>query len=220
MEVSVIYYRAGYEDVEYDEHGKETRLRLELSPAIKCPDILTHLTTFKAVQHALASSDAVKRFLPMQQAERVQKTFMPMHTLDEASSAGRETRRWALDPGKTKSYVLKPNLEGGGHNVFGEDIPEFLRSIREDEWSRFTLMKMIEPPETMGLLMMPADIYQGPVLSELGILGTCIWKREGKEVTMIENRAAGFTFKTKPAEELEMSVVKGYGCFDCPRLCD
>lgn len=220
MEVSVIYYRAGYEDVEYDERGKETRLRLELSTAIKCPDILTHLTTFKAVQHALASPDALQRFLPAQQAARLQKTFMSMHTLDEESADGREARRWALDPEMTKSYVLKPNLEGGGHSVFGEDIPEYLRSIPESEWSRFTLMKMIEPPETMGLLMMPADIYQGPVVSELGILGTCICQREGKEVTMIENRAAGFTFKTKPAEELEMSVVKGYGCFDCPRLSD
>jgi len=31
---------------------------------------------------------------------------------------------------------------------------------------------------------------------------------------------AGWTFKTKPVSVDEMSVVKGYGCFDCPLLVD
>jgi hypothetical protein len=34
------------------------------------------------------------------------------------------------------------------------------------------------------------------------------------------NRLAGWSFKTKAAGVDEMSVVKGYGCFDCPRLVD
>ncbi|KAK4621901.1 hypothetical protein CLAFUR4_07525 [Fulvia fulva] len=52
IEVSVIYYRAGYQATEYDSSGLQARLRLESSRAIKCPDVLTHLTTFKAVQQA------------------------------------------------------------------------------------------------------------------------------------------------------------------------
>lgn len=48
-EVSVIYYRAGYDAAEYSHVGKQVRLRLEISRAIKCPDIAIHLTTLKAV---------------------------------------------------------------------------------------------------------------------------------------------------------------------------
>lgn len=48
-EVSVVYYRAGYDAAEYHAGGKQVRLRLELSRAIKCPDIATHLTTLKVV---------------------------------------------------------------------------------------------------------------------------------------------------------------------------
>lgn len=48
-EVSVIYFRAGYEAEEYSQVGKQLRVTLEISRAIKCPDIATHLTTLKAV---------------------------------------------------------------------------------------------------------------------------------------------------------------------------
>ncbi|CAK4034919.1 glutathione synthetase [Lecanosticta acicola] len=219
MEVSVIYYRAGYEAEEYDELGKQTRLRLELSKAIKCPDVLTHLTTFKTVQQALCSQDAVRRFLPAEQAVQIARTFMEMHVLDNTAE-GERVRQWIVDPEHAQNYVLKPNLEGGGHNVFGEDIPDFLSTIPKGEWNRYTVMRMIRQPDSEGLLMMPADLYQGPVVSELGILGTCIWKRKGDEVEVLRNAAAGFTFKTKPSEVQEMSVVKGYGCFDCPLLYD
>lgn len=54
----------------------------------------------------------------------------------------------------------------------------------------------------------------GPTVSELGIVGVCLWK--GAEI--IQNTQAGWTFKTKPTHIDEMSVVKGYGCFDCPNL--
>lgn len=48
-EVSVVYFRAGYDAAEYSPGGKQIRLKLELSRAIQCPNIATHLTTLKAV---------------------------------------------------------------------------------------------------------------------------------------------------------------------------
>jgi hypothetical protein len=68
MEVSVVYLRAGYEEKECDNVGKIARLRLERSRAIKCPTILSHLTTFKKVQQALATPGTLERFLPAEEA--------------------------------------------------------------------------------------------------------------------------------------------------------
>lgn len=116
LEVTVVYYRAGYDATEYDECGKATRLRLELSRAIKCPDVLTHLSTIKAVQQALTESAALERFLSDADAERVRSTFMPMSALD-MSAAGSHTRSIATDASQAVHYVLKPNLEGGGNNI-------------------------------------------------------------------------------------------------------
>lgn len=48
-EVSVVYFRAGYDATEYAPVGKQMRLKLELSRAVKCPDIATQLTTLKVM---------------------------------------------------------------------------------------------------------------------------------------------------------------------------
>ena len=221
-EVSVVYYRGGYDAAEYREQSRETRLRLEMSRAIKCPDVLTHLAGMKAVQQALGEIGVLERFLDEEKAARVRSTFMPMYKLD-ASDAGQRARKVATDPEQAKHYVLKPNLEGGGNNVYGSGIPDFLASVPKDQWHKYILMRLIEPPADIdGVLMTAERLHQGPVVSELGLLGTVLWRRrkENGGMEMIRNEAGGWTFKTKPTHVEEMSVVKGFGCFDCPRLTD
>lgn len=228
FEVSVIYFRAGFETHEYDDAGKATRLRLEVSRAIKCPDVLTHLTTFKIVQQALTAPEIVKKFLSSrcEDIKRVLETFMPMHLLD-SSNEGLEMRRIAKNPNDAVKYVLKPNLEGGGHNIYRKDIPQFLANVPEDIWHNYILMRLIEPPATSGTLMIGDGVYEGEVVSELGIFATVIWRkqaaRESHHTTTLEilmNKAAGWSFKSKPRPVDEMSVAKGYGCFDSPELVD
>lgn len=217
FEVSVVYYRAGHEAAEYDDHGMETRLHLELSRAIKCPDVCTHLTTFKVVQQALAKPGISELFLPSEMCDRIRETFVSMQVLD-SSPAGLEATRQAIDADQASHYVLKPNLEGGGHNVFGKDIPEFLSAVPKAEWHKFILMRAMEPPSTEGLLLLPQEIYRGSVVSELGIIGACLWQQGDSGVEILQNEIAGWTFKTKPSHVQEMSVAKGFGCFDCPTL--
>ncbi|KXT11699.1 hypothetical protein AC579_6987 [Pseudocercospora musae] len=206
FEVSLIYYRAGHEASEYLSK-QNPRLHLELSHSIKCPDILTHLTTFKSIQAALTQSGALKHLLPLptSSSSSIRETFMPMHPLS--------TRKPSYE-----NYVLKPNLEGGSHNIYPPSIEPFVSQLPPSQHSSYTLMELIRPPPCTGILMTPGEMYAGEVVSELGVLGTCIWNRRSGEV--LRNDVAGWTFKSKPAEINEMSVVKGYGCFDCPDLTD
>lgn len=219
IEISVVYMRAGYEAREYDSTGWDARLQLEKSVAIKCPSILSHLTTFKKVQQALTVPGTLERFLSESDAGLVRETFMPVYPIDE-SEAGRSARRLACDLDQCVNCILKPSLEGGGHNIYGDAIPGFLASIPESQWSRYILMERIQAPLASNLLMSPAGIDGGEVVSELGVLGCCLWKSKANEsgCEMLHNTVGGWTFKTKYAEVDEMSVVKGYGCFDTPRL--
>ena len=221
LEVSVIYYRGGYIIEEYAPSGKDLRIKLELSRAIKCPDILTHLAGFKTVQQALTKPGAVERFLPADTAAKIRETFMLPQQILDTSPAGLQAREAALDPQSCLLYVLKPNRDGGGHNVYRGDIPRFLHEKPRESWHQYILMRLIEPPATEGTLVMPMDLYHGAVISELGIIAACIWERgkgNAREVEVRVNEVAGWTFKTKPRDVDEMSVVKGYGCFDCPLL--
>jgi glutathione synthase len=161
LEVSVIYYRGGYIIEEYKAEGKALRIKLEISKAIKVPDILTHLAGFKTVQQALTRPGAVERFLPADAAQKIRETFMlPMQVLD-TSPTGLKARKTALDPQACLNYVLKPNRDGGGHNVYRSDIPQFLRTKSEANWVQYILMRLIQPPSTNGTLMMPEDLYNG-----------------------------------------------------------
>lgn len=220
----MVYQRAGYEASEYDEVGCNARLQLEKSTAIKCPSVLGHLTTFKKVQQALTAPGVLERFLSPSEVARIRETFVPVHPLDE-STEGLEARRIACDSERSANYILKPSLEGGGNNIYGNAIPAFLNSTPTAEWSRYILMEKIQPPGAHNLLMGPSCLDGGRTVSELGVLGCCLWQRgEAKHSStrceMLQNSVGGWTFKTKYADIDEMSVVKGYGCFDTPRLID
>ena len=252
LEIAVVYMRAGYELQEYTPSGYAARLLLERSRAIKCPSLLCHLATFKKVQQELAVPGVLERFLPnLEEAAAVAKTFMPMYPMDDSSTAGKKGRRLACDPITAAKHILKPSLEGGGNNIYGADIPDYLDSVPESQWQSFILMQHINSPIQKSVLLTPRGVYQEdastketseshsllsdafslakplidrfgvPTVSELGIFGTCLWKREGNgALQVLGNAEAGWSFKTKPADVNEMSVVKGYGCFDSPILSD
>lgn len=220
VEISVVYMRAGYEAREYDQVGWDARFRLETSASIKCPSILGHLTTFKKVQQALTAPGALERFLTDDEAATIRETFVPVYPLDD-SSEGQKARALATDPATAKNYILKPSLEGGGNNTYGEDIPKFLASIPQSQWASYILMERIQPPTVHNLLMSSAGLDGGEIVSELGILGTCMWRKGSAHgCEMLDNSVAGWTFKAKHSDVDEMSVVKGYGCFDTPYLVD
>jgi glutathione synthase len=251
IEVSVVYLRAGYDPNEYTPTGYVCRLLLERSRAIKCPSILGHLATFKKVQQALATPGALTRFLPDDEADRIARTFAPMYPLEASLEAGRRGRALACNPQTAMKHVLKPSLEGGGHNIYRGDILEFLDSVPKSRWHTYILMELFNPVIQKNILLPPTGVYTaadvdspalhpssekrqdprttapadqlpGPTVSELGIFGVCLWRSQpqGHHPQLLRNNEAGWSLKTKPEAVDEMSVVKGYGCFDCPYLVD
>ncbi|KAL4889346.1 hypothetical protein BDV59DRAFT_186668 [Aspergillus ambiguus] len=213
IEVSVVYFRAGYEAHEYDGTGKDARIQLEGSRAIKCPSLLAHILTFKKVQQCLTAPGALERVLSPEKAAAIRSTFVQIYPMDE-SPRGLHARKLAMDPATARDYILKPSLEGGGNNVHGEDIPRFLAEISPSSWSAFVLMERIASPEVENVLMSSKGIDLGGVISELGVIGGCLWRRG----EILSSSVVGWSFKTKFEDVEEMSVVKGYGCFDTPLL--
>ena len=250
VEVAVVYMRAGYDYEEYTATGIAARLQLERSCAIKCPSILCHLATFKKVQQELAVPGALGRFLSPEDAAAVSKTFARMYPVDGESKDGQVGRDLALDPTTAVQYVLKPSLEGGGHNIYRDKIPHFLRTVPESQWHTYILMEMVRQVERNNILLTQHGTWDeaaareaasesendsendssssermrirgGPTVSELGIFGFCMWRKAGNSSPhIISNSEAGWSFKTKPKHVNEMSVVKGFGCFDSPVLVD
>ncbi|KAK4893089.1 Glutathione synthetase [Elasticomyces elasticus] len=225
FEVTLVYFRAGYSPDEYhSQRDWDGRLQIERSAAIKCPSVLTQLAGTKKAQQVLATphSPHLKRFLPDDaQAAEVLKTFAPIYPMDE-SEAGEEARKLALDPETAMRYVLKPQREGGGNNVYRRAIPGFLKDTPETHWPAHILMEMIEPPAQDNVIFRNGELQKGGVICELGIYGACLWRHEDgqSDRQVLENFEAGYLLRTKGSGSEEGGVAAGFGSVDSACLVD
>ena len=230
-EVTLCYFRAGYSPTEYtSSESWLSRLQLERSAAIKCPSILTHLAGCKKVQQILAtpSSPHLTRFMETDPySDRIQQTFADIFPLD-ATPAGQHAIQLATDPERAVKYVLKPQREGGGNNVYGANIPAFLKSLGEDrqKWRAHILMELIESPPRRNSILRNGVIKTGEVIGELGIYGVCLWE-SGKSqdaghvrVNIIKNAESGWLLRTKGRKSEEGGVAAGFGAVDSLCLVD
>ncbi|KAI1812070.1 glutathione synthetase-like protein [Poronia punctata] len=210
-EVAVVYMRAGYGPGDYpDTRAWEARYQVERSAAIKCPSVLTQIAGTKKVQQVLATPDstALRQYLS-NNCDAVAGTFTNIYPLD-TSPAGLDARALAADPEECKKYVLKPQREGGGNNIYRAAIPAFLRKLPEAHWPSYILMELITPPPVRNTILRNGELERGGVICELGIYGTCLWD-QGK---ILHNEQAGYLLRTKGDQSEEGGVAAGFGCMD------
>ncbi|KAI5806467.1 glutathione synthase [Peziza echinospora] len=226
IEISTVYFRSGYGPGDYTSQTHwNTRKHLEFSNAIKCPTILTQLAGSKKIQQVLAQPGTLERFLPTDTQDeklliaRIRNTFAGIFPLDAATPEGIRARSLALTC--PENFVLKPQREGGGNNIYKAKIPGFLKSIPEDAWSGYILMELIHTPEGIeNVIARNGQVRRGEVVGELGVYGTVLWEEEGVVgggkggVKVRGNRQAGWLLRTKGRESEEGGVAAGFGCVD------
>lgn len=146
-EISVVYYRAAYTPNDYPTDSEwRTREMLERTFAIKCPSLALQLAGAKKVQQVLAEPDVLEDFLirrptkvdtgtgvrlvSSEDIEALRHTFTDLYPMDD-SELGKKAQ--ALAQEHPEGYVLKPQREGGGNNIYRENIPPFLHQLEEEE---------------------------------------------------------------------------------------
>lgn len=210
-EISVVYYRSAYAPTDYPTEVEwKARYFLEKSTAIKCPSVLTQLSGSKKIQQLLTSVETMKEVAPTLSTGQIQslvKSYAQIYSLDNPDS---KTKNLALK--ESSKYVLKPQREGGGNNIYKEDIAPFLQKLPEDKWGAYILMELIEPAENTNKILRAGKIHHGGVISELGIFGTGLWEESGSEILF--NDEASFLLRTKLQESNEGGVAAGFGCID------
>ena len=109
-------------------------------------------------------------------------------------------------------FVLKPQREGGGNNVYGEDIKPFLEKIENSqERNAYILMDRIQPPVTKNYMVRPgSEPMLVDVISELGIFGYVL----GDKDRIISNKQVGHMLRTKLSNVNEGGVAAGLGALD------
>lgn len=171
IEVSTIYYRSGYAPSDYTSPDNwSLRLNLERSSAIKCPTVALQLAGAKKVQQVLSEPGVVEQFLPhasQDDISQLKSTWAGLYPLDDTSELGRQGLELAQNPDTAISYVMKPQREGGGNNIYRSDIPTALTAMSQRDAQRtggagedngtqpkeregYILMELITPPTGLG----------------------------------------------------------------------
>ena len=205
--VSVAYFRHFYDPEHFDQGTWKWRSRVEQSLAIKVPNAIGFLIGTKRVQQGLVDMDA---FLTSHDLIDVKACFAEQCSLADPR---------AMELIKTGSFVLKPQREGGGHNVFGLDIVEFVSRLSEKEYPMYTLQRLIKPPVVENVRIIDQTGCEQTiekVVQELGIYGMILADNQLDQI--LYNKAIGHVLRSKEASRNEGCVTKGYGFLDCPRL--
>jgi glutathione synthase len=120
------------------------------------------------VQQVLAEPGRLERYVDKSTADAIRESFTGLYPLD-SSPEGLAAYQLALS--KPDDLVMKPQREGGGHNIYGQDILAELKRLTVEERNAYILMDLIRSPPLDNLMIREGEIITGDVVSELGIYG-------------------------------------------------
>ena len=207
--IALAYFRAGYTPRDYPTDGEwEALYSIERSAAIKCPTVAYHLAGCKRVQQVLSDPAQLQRFLSPDEATVILPSFTGLWGLDPHEPHTPVMVAAALaDP---TSYVLKPQREGGGNNLWGREMVDKLRSGSAEEVATYILMRRIRVPAATAAGVKRGELHSFRGCSEMGIFG--LWLSDGDEVHL--NESAGYLLRTKSVDNVEGGISAGAGFLD------
>ena len=209
-EIAVAYFRAGYTPNDYQHHNSwSARLLLERCSAIKVPTLAFQLAGMKKVQNALASPPLLKQLISdKKQRQRIQGCFAQFYDLASA-----DLRQHACH--YPQLYVLKPQREGGGNNLYGTELAEQLKTLSKKQRSAWILMQRIQSPvQNNRLIQQQKTTKKLPVINELGIFSACL--SQGQQIQ--HQTKTGHLLRTKVAHHNEGGISAGFAVLDSPEL--
>ncbi|KAF1891915.1 hypothetical protein Lal_00036262 [Lupinus albus] len=206
--IAVIYFRAGYTPADYPSESEwRARLLMEQSSAVKCPSISYHLVGSKKIQQELAKPNVLERFLDNKDdIGNLRKCFAGLWSLDDSDIVRKAIERPDL-------FVMKPQREGGGNNIYGDAVRETLQNLQKagsQEDAAYILMQRLFPKISAAILIQNGSLHKENTISELGIYSTYLRNKD----KVILNNQSGYLMRTKVSSSDEGGVAAGFAVLD------
>ncbi|GMH86079.1 hypothetical protein TrST_g2005 [Triparma strigata] len=211
--VECVYFRAGYDPSDYKSSDDwEGRKKLELCTAIKCPDVFGQLFGAKKIQQILTIKEEREKLYEGEeeeykaQQEGVEDTWVKMWDLKDFGSIVKMVQ----SAEENTSFVLKPQREGGGNNVYGDDVLGHLKALKEEERDGWVLMETIVAEKFNNTLVKEGKVaYAGVCSAEIGIFGVTCFDSEGSDRIDDEGKQ-GYICRCKREGVDEGGVAAGF----------
>ena len=227
--VHVVYLRAGYDFLDYVAQDldtqrccdalQDTRVFIERHRVALNATVAQQLATSKRMQLQLAADNgALLRQLDFEPAavERLRSVFAPMQEVTAHSAA------MLREAGEAQRWVLKNQGEGGGHCLFGDDIPARLAQMHERDYGAWTLMQRLRPAgrDTPTLLFRHDGFEQvSDLTSEIGLFTAHLAQQALHDNGDLPGYL-GYLVRSKPPGVAEGGIHSGSGALDSLYLLD
>ena len=214
--VSVTYYRAGYSPEDFiKEDSKKGRRLIEASSTIQAPNLSMQLSGMKKIQQILTIPEILSKYTSMKGSNILKNTFVKMYSLEELLDTDKsKTYQTEINSKNLNEYVLKPQREGGGNNLFGNDIADFLSNLNTKNKNLYVLMERIMPKTHDAILIVEGKATKTSCVSEIGRYGICF--ADDDKIKL--NNDIGYLVRTKSEKVNEGGVCSGYACLNSLKL--
>lgn len=160
----------------------------------------------------MADRDILEKFLPTKEAELLSTTFAGLWSFDSDQVIDMALKN-------PEKFVMKPQREGGGHNIYGDDIVKHLEHMKNSsERNAYILMQLMTPPVVdniwIGPGVDPTSGHVDQVTCELGIFGSILASKK----SVVFNHEDGHVLRCKKIGVNEVGITAGFGAIDSPLL--
>jgi len=214
FEISLVYFRSGYDPKHYmSDQEWSIREVIERSRSVKAPTLLGQLAGTKKVQQ-LWFADGGSNLRKFGLTEEQVLEMMSVFAIQTDPATDFESRGEAIE--NPDSWILKPQREGGGHNIHGADLKDALRTLPPDELSQYVLMERMMPSPS------PALVIDASATAESGNIVPIVLEQAVCELGLFSyylphsnsNETCGHLIRTKDRETREGGVNTGFAFLD------
>lgn len=205
---AVTYFRAAYTPDDFiPPDAFKGRELIEKSSTISIPNAATQLAGTKKVQQVLTNGAELRKFCSEADAQAMEATFAEIHGLDdEVESPNGPQAAWQAAMEEPQRFVVKPQREGGGNNLYDDELVALLKRASGEERKAYILMERIRPIPHPATLVASGEAKEGMCVSEIGRFG--VYLADEKEVLL--NKDAGYLVRTKRHDVREGGVTAGF----------
>jgi len=214
-EVAVAYFRTCYSPKHFptEQHWKVREI-IELSKAIKSPSVAHQLVGCKKIQQVISKNKVLEMYLEndVNSCNEIRSTFTGIYSLEIGLEGDLIVKEAIKNPEK---FVLKPQREGGGNNLYDVEMYEKLMKVgMKEARCQYILMDLIKPNSYENYLIVEGNGSKKNVISELGIFGVCLTRGQ----KFLENYSSGHLHRVKTDQEREGGIMVGTGAVSSPFL--
>jgi glutathione synthase len=218
--ISLFYFRSCYTEKDYiNEESWKGREMIELSTAIKVPNINSFLTTFKVFQYYLQKPEILKKFCPEELISNdIIRFFMKIYYIRDMNLE-EQKELYSKIINNLNDFVIKPQKEGGANNYYNEQIKNLIPEGENEPnelLKNSIIMEKIKPPEYETMIIKNDEMVIEKVVSEFSVYGVIL----SDDSKYYLNKSVGFLVRSKEASQNEGGIMAGVAAVDIPFLID